>query len=151
MAGVKLDENTETQITMVTVTGQPQGRPQNNNSDNHQSYRNNRSQRQDRRNRQDTGGPPVTECSFCGLIRDKDVPQDCLSMNFNDRHRNISNRPIWSNNCLAWLRLSLEEREKVLQNNELHCKICLRSLKPGFKGSSCNKGNHTINTGYNGM
>ena len=77
--------------------------------------------------------PPVTECSFCGLIRDKDVPQDCLSMNFDDRHQYISNQPIWANNCLACIKLSLEEREKVLHNNELQCKMCLQALKPGSK------------------
>ena len=104
MSGVKLDEKTETQITMVTVTGQPQGRPQNDNSDNHQSYRNNRSQRQDRRNRQNTVGNPVTECGFCNLIKGKDVPQDYLSVNFDERHRNITNQSIWANNCLGLFR-----------------------------------------------
>ena len=93
----------------------------------------------------------MTECGFCNLIKGKDVPQDYLSMNFNDRHRNISNRSIWANNCLPWLKLSIEDREKVLQNNDLHCKVCLRSLRPGSKGSSCSKGNHTMNSGYNGL
>ena len=74
MSGVKVDEKSDTQVTMVTVSGQPQDGSRNNNSDNYHNYRNNRPQRQDRRGRQDTGGPPVTECSFCGLIRDKDVP-----------------------------------------------------------------------------
>ena len=36
MAGIKLDENPETQIAMVTTTEQPQGRSQNNNSENYQ-------------------------------------------------------------------------------------------------------------------
>ena len=135
MSSIKVDEKSDTQVTMVTVSGQPQDGSRNNNSDNYHNYRNNRPQRQDRKGRQDTGGPPVTECSFCGLIRDKDVPQDCLSMNFDYQHRYVSNRPIWANNCLAWLRLSLEEREKLLHNDELRCKMCLRSLKPGSKGS----------------
>ena len=91
MSGVKVDENPDTQVTMVTVSGQPQDGSRNNNSDNYQSYRSNRPQRQDRRSKQDTGGNPVTTCGFCGLIRGKDVPQDYLSMNFNDRHHLISN------------------------------------------------------------
>ena len=74
MSGIKVDEKTETQVTMVTVTGQPQGGSRNNNSDNHQSYRNNRFQKQDRRSKQNMDGNPVTECSFCNLIRGKDVP-----------------------------------------------------------------------------
>ena len=135
MSGVKVDENPDNQVTMVTVSNQPQDGSRNNNSNSYYNHKNNRPQRQERKGRQDTGGPPVTECSFCGLIRDKDVPQECLSMNFNDRHRIISSRPIYPNDCLAWLKLSLEDREKVLHNNELHCKMCLRAPKPGSKGS----------------
>ena len=67
MSGVKIDEKSDTQVTMVTVSGQPQDGSRNNNYDNYSNYRNNRPQRQDRRSRQDTGGPPVTECSFVVL------------------------------------------------------------------------------------
>ena len=60
-------------------------------------------------------------------------------------------KPIFANDCLAWLKLSLDEREKVLHGNELHCKMCLRPLRPGSRGSTCSKGNHTVNNGRNGM
>ena len=151
MSGVKVDDTPDSQVTMVTVSGQPQDGSRGNNSNINQSYRNSRPQRQDRKGRQDTDGPPVTECSFCGLIRDKDVPQECLSMNFKDRHRIVSSKPIYPNDCLAWMNLSLDDREKVLHNNELQCKMCLRALKPGSRGSMCSKGSHTINNGRNGM
>ena len=136
---------------MVTVTGQPQGRSQNNSSDNYQSYRGNRPQRQDRRHRQNTDGNPVTECGFCNLIKGKNVSQEYLSMDFNERHRNLSHRSIWANNCLPWLKLSFEDRDKVLQNNDLYCKVGLRSPRPGSNGSSCSKENHSLNNGYNGL
>ena len=72
-------------------------------------------------------------------------------MDFNERHRNITNLSILSNNCLPWLMLSIDDRDKVLQNNELYCKYCLRPLRPGTKGSTCGRGKHIINSGYNGM
>ena len=139
MSGVRVDENTDNQVTMVAVSKQTQDEPRNNSSNSYYNHRNNRPQRQERRGRQDTGGPPVTECSFCGLIRDKNVPQECLSMDFKDRHRIISSKPIFANDCLAWLKLSLDDREKVLHNNELHCKMCLRPLRPGSRGSTAVK------------
>ena len=79
MACIKLDEKPETQIAMVTVTEQPQGRSQNNSSENYQSYRGNRPQRQDRRNRNNTDGKPGTECGFCELIRGKMSRKNALA------------------------------------------------------------------------
>ena len=64
---------------------------------------------------------------------------------------NLSHRSIWPNNCLPWLKLSFEDRDKVLQNNDLYCKVCLRPLRPGSKGSSCGRGNHSRNNGFNGL
>ena len=85
------------------------------------------------------------------LSKAKKVSQEYVTMDFNERHRDITHLAIWSNNCLPWLMLSIDDRDKVLQNNELYCKICLRPLRPGTKGSSCGRGRHIINTGYNGL
>ena len=151
MAGVKVEDNADNKVTMVAVSKQQQNEPRSNKSTNYNNQRYNRPQRQERRERQETNGPPVTECSICGLIRGKNVPQECLSMDFKDRHREITSRPIFPNDCLAWIRLSLDDREKVLHNNKLHCKMCLRPLRPGARGSTCSRGHHTINNGRYGM
>ena len=136
---------------MVTLNEQPQGRTQNNGSESYQGYRGTRSQRQDnRRYKGSTDGSTVTECGFCSLIQGKSVTQEYLSLDFNERHRNLSHRSIWANNCLPWLKLSFEDRDKVLQNNDLYCKVCLRALRPNSRGSSCGRGSHIRNTGFNG-
>ena len=98
-----------------------------------------------------SSGPPVTECGYCELMRNKDVNQEFLRINFNERHKKISDRPIYANECLPWLRLSMEEREKVLENNRLRCKICLRTLKQSSRNSSCGEGRQLFNNGRNGM
>ena len=72
-------------------------------------------------------------------------------MDFDRRHLKVEDRPIFPNTCLPWMMLSLEEREKVLEDNELFCKICLRLLKSGRNSNSCGPGRHTVNTGFNGM
>ena len=72
-------------------------------------------------------------------------------MDFKDRHRVITNKPIFPNDCLAWLELSIDDREKVLEDNELECRRCLRGLRQNVKGNACGKGNHTFNNGKNGM
>ena len=71
-------------------------------------------------------------------------------MDFNERHRKISDQPIYANDCLPWLRLSMDDREKVLENNVLRCKHCLRTLKPTSRGNSCGEGRHIFNNGKNG-
>ena len=93
----------------------------------------------------------MTECGFCNLIQGKEVSQEYVTLDFNERYRNITHLSIWANNCLPWLKLSFDDREKVLQNNELYCKVCLRPLRPGTKGSSCGRGKHIQNTGFNGL
>ena len=90
MSGVKIDDNADNKVTMVAVSKQQQNEPRDNRTNNYNNQRYNRAQRQERRERQETDGPPVTECSFCGFIRDKNVPQEWLSMDFKDRHREIS-------------------------------------------------------------
>ena len=134
LGGIKLDEKPETKVTMVTVNEQQQGRPQNNGAGSNQGNRGNRNPRQESRNRRfksNMDGNPVTECGFCNLIQGKEVSQEYVTMDFNERHRNITHLAIWSNNCLPWLMLSVDDRDKVLQNNKLYCKICLRPLRPG--------------------
>ena len=63
----------------------------------------------------------------------------------------MGDRPIFPNTCLPWMMLNLEEREKVLEDNELFCKLCLRLLRKGRGGNTCGPGRHTVNTGFNGM
>ena len=72
-------------------------------------------------------------------------------MDFNERHQNIGQHAIYPNNCLPWMMLSIDDRTMVLENNELYCKFCLRSLRAGANGSSCGIGRHIKNSGYNGM
>ena len=84
-------------------------------------------------------------------MRNKDVNQELLRMDFNERHKDVSEKPLYANQCLPWLRLSMEEREKVLENNGLRCKICLRSLKQSSRNSTCGDGRHLFNNGKNGM
>ena len=72
-------------------------------------------------------------------------------MDFNERHQNINHLAIFSNNCLPWMMLSIDDRNMVLENNELYCKFCLQPLKAGANGSSCGRGRHIRNSGYNGI
>ena len=145
-----MKDDSTAKVTMVTVSKQ-QNEPKYNRNETYNNQRYLRNQGQQRRERQEPTGPPVTECAYCGLIRNKDVPQGCLAMDFKDRHREIANRPIYPNDCLAWLKLSIDDREKVLEDNGLKCRRCLRGLKPNMRGNACGKGYHIPNTGRNGM
>ena len=76
-SGTRLEEDTTEKVTMVTVAKQQNEFKQNEND----GYRNNRSYRaakenqgQQGRERQEPSGSPVTECAYCELIRNKDVP-----------------------------------------------------------------------------
>ena len=151
MSGVRIDDTTNDKVTMVAVSKQQQNETRDTRTNNYNNQRYNRPQRQERLERRETDGPQTTECTFCSLIRDKDVPQEWLRMDFKDRHRELSSRPIFANDCLAWLLLSLDEREKVLKDNELKCRWCLRTIKPGSRGNVCEKGHHIFNNGRNGM
>ena len=96
-------------------------------------------------------GPPITECDYCELIRNNDVSQEFLSLDFNERHISLSDRSIQAIHCLPWLRLSMKEREKVLENNRFRCKVCLRTLEHPSKNRSCGDGGHMFNNGNNEM
>ena len=138
---------------MVTVREPQKDVAQQNNTGDTQK-RGGRRQRQDSRNggNRNTGHRnPVTECGLCNLIQGKEVPQEHISKDFHERHQEVGDRPIFPNTCLPWMMLTIEEREKVLENNELFCKLCLRNLKRGRGGNTCGPGRHTVNTGYNGM
>ena len=45
----------------------------------------------------------------------------------------------------------MDDREKVLENNGLRCKNCLRTLKQTSRSNSCGEGRHIFNNGRNGM
>ena len=118
---------------------------------NNRSYKAPRENQGQRRGRQEPSGPPVSECGFCELIRNKDVSQELLKMEFKERHQGSSSTRLYPNQCLPWLRLSMEDREKVLENNGLKCKVCLRHLgNSGNRSSTCKNG-HIENSGRNGM
>ena len=110
---------------MVTVRDSQQERnQQSNNTDNQK--RGGKHQRQDtrsRNNRNNGSRSQVTECGFCNIIQGKEVSQDYISMDFDQRHQKVGDRTIFPNTCLPWMKLSLEEREKVLEDNELFCKL----------------------------
>ena len=96
-------------------------------------------------------GLPMTECDYCQIIRDNDVSQEFLSLDFNERHISLSDRSIQAIHCLPWLRLSMKEREKVLENNRFRCKVCLRTLEYLSKNRSCGDGRHMFDNGNNEM
>ena len=141
---------------MVTINGPQQNANYQNNNMNNQG-RGNRQQRQDTRNRNDrnttqrNNSNPVTECGFCHIIQGKNVPQKYISMGFNERHQIINERSIFPNNCLSWMMLSIDERNRVLADNDLYCKFCLRYLRAGHTSNTCGMGKHSPNTGFNGM
>merc|ERR1712102_5881 len=74
-----------------------------------------------------------------------------MSMRFDERHQRVNDRSIFPNNCLSWMTLSMEERDRVLADNDLYCKFCLRYLRAGHTSNSCGTGKHSPNTGFNGM
>ena len=102
------------------------------------------------RNRNGTNGNPVTKCGFCNLIKGRDVSQDYVRMDFNERHQRVDQNAIYPNHCIPWMMLSIDDRIMILENNELYCKYCLRLLRAGTNGNSCGVGKHVRNTGYNG-
>ena len=91
-----MEEDTSEKVTMVTVAKQQNEFKQNKND----GYRNNRSYRATKENqgqrgrgRHEPSGSSVTECAYCELIRNKDVPQELLRIDFNERHRTVSDIP----------------------------------------------------------
>ena len=84
MSGVRIDDTTDNKVTMVAVSKQQQNEPGNTRANNYNNQRYSKPQRQERRGRRETDEPQTTECTYCGLIRDKDVPQECLMMDFKD-------------------------------------------------------------------
>merc|ERR1712131_564725 len=135
---------------MMTVNNQ-------NNNSNYKSERNNynkngsqRSNQGQRRGGQESSRNTVTECAFCELIRNKDVTQVYLKRGFKERHMKTSNNFYHPNQCLAWLRLSMDDREKVLTNNTIKCRICLRHFRVGENRNDVCKRSHIENTFNNG-
>ena len=143
--GTKLDEKSETTVAMVTVDEQYNGKPQYSGRGHIQGNKSNRNHKKERRNgrsQNNADGNPVTECGLCNLIKEKDVPQDYVRMDFNERHYKVGQNAIWPNQCIPWMMLSIEERIMILENKEVYCKYCLRLLKIGTTGNSCGKGKH---------
>ena len=149
-----MEEDITDKVTMVTVNKQNRNNAGDSYRNNeYRSNRNNRSQRDEQEQRRGRQEPPrytVTDCAFCELIRNKDVRQELLKLGFKERHQEPTAKFIYPNQCLPWLRLSMEERETVLENNNLKCKICLRHLKNSDNRGGICKSGHIESTGKNG-
>ena len=149
-----MEDDIADKVTMVTFNKQTSNNTGSSNRNNEYNYgRNNRSQRDDqeqRRGRQETSRTPLTECAYCELIRNKDVSQEYLKLSFKERHQYVTSRYMHPNLCLAWLRLSMDDRETVLENNTIKCKICLRHFGVGENRGDVCKRRHIENTDRNG-
>merc|ERR1712198_670524 len=153
-SGTNMEGDVTDKVTMVTLNKQASNNTGNSNRNNDYNYgrnsrsRNNKQER--RRERQDSSRTPLTECAFCELIRNKAVSQKYLDLSFKDRHQFTQGRYIYPNQCLAWLRLSMEEREIALDKNTIKCRICLRHFRIDENRGDICKGRHIENTGKNG-
>ena len=127
LLGTSQNEKSDTKVTMVTIKEPQQERAQQSSTGDTQR-RGGRQQKQDNRNGRNKNNAdrnPVTECGLCSLIQGKEVPQDYISMDFNERHQEVGDRPVFPNTCLPWMMLSMDHREKVLEDNHIFCKMCL--------------------------
>ena len=130
LAGTSQHESSASKVTMVTINDPQQDTSQQSSNTNNQG-KGGRQQRQDSKNRNDKNYAQkyirnqVTDCGFCHIIQGKDVPQKYISMKFDVKHQKVGDRPIFPNTCLSWMMLNIDEREKVLEDNELYCKYCL--------------------------
>ena len=152
-SGTNMEGDATDKVTMVTIDKQASNGRENSYRNNNYNYgRNNRSQnnKQERRG-ENFSRTPLTECPFCELIRNKAISQKYLDLKFEDRHSQTTGSFMHANQCLAWLRLSMEEREIALENNTIKCRICLKHFKISEnRGDTC-KVRHIQNTGNNGL
>ena len=138
---------------MITVDDQSSGRTQNHDKGSQQAnknYKNRQQERRNGRNQNQSDGRSVTECGFCNLIKEKDVPQDYVQMNFDERHSVTGDKALWPNQCLPWMMLSIDERIRVIADSKIYCKYCLRLLTIGATSNTCGKGKHIAGNGRNG-
>ena len=82
--------------------------------------------RQQERNEDQYNGQPITSCGLCSLIKENEVSQEYVNRGFKDMHWNVTDRGIYANQCLPWLKLSMDDRIKVIQKSNVFCRICLR-------------------------
>ena len=153
-SGTNMEDDITDKVTMVTFnkqTSNSTGNSKRNNNYNHGRYNKSRDDEQEqRRRRQETPRTPLTECSFCELIRNKDVSQKYLDLDFKERHQYVHGRYMHPNQCLAWLRLSMEDREMTLERNTIKCRICLRHFGVAENRGDVCKGRHVENNDRNG-
>ena len=143
-----MEEDIEDKVTMMTVNNQNSNSTESNYRSNRYNYNKNSSQRSNREQRrggQESSRNTITECAFCELIRNKDVTQVYLKRGFKERHMETYNNFYHPNQCLAWLRLSMDDREKVLTNNTIRCRICLRHFRDGENKNDVCKKDHVVN------
>ena len=153
-SGTNMEGDDTDKITMVTFNKQASNNTGNSNRNNDYNYgRNSRprdNKQERRRERQDSPKIPLTECTFCELIRNKAISQKYLDLSFEERHQQTQGKYIYPNQCLAWLRLSMEEREIALDKNTIKCRICLRHFKLDENRGDVCKRKHIENTESNG-
>ena len=145
--GIKLEEKAETAVTMITTVTNSENRGQHPDKESQRGNKGNRKYQQDGRyggNRNQPTGRTITECGFCNLIKEKDVPQEYVRKEFGEIHRGIPDKPIRPNQCLPWIMLSIEDRTKVLKDSKVFCKFCLRFQGIGATSSSCRLEKHKL-------
>ena len=98
--GIKLEEKAETAVTMITTVTNNEKRGKNPERESQRGNKGNRKYQQDGRyggNRNQPAGRTITECRFCNLIKEKDVPQESVRKEFGEIHRGIPDRPVRPN------------------------------------------------------
>ena len=120
LQGAKLEEKTETPVTMITTDSKQSGNTQTSNKTNNQGNKGNSKLRQDEwsnrlygRNQGQNNSQTIQACGFCNLIKENGVTQDYVHRNFKEMHWNVSDRSIWSNQSLPWLMLDVDDRIKI--------------------------------------
>ena len=72
------------------------------------------------------------------------MPEECRNKDFADLHYQPNNMNPFSNRCLPFMTISMDDRIKKLEQSNVACPICLRRLgnKTGGVGQTCGVGQH---------
>ena len=129
LQGTRLEDKVETHVAMATSVERRIDVSQRNNRSNGQNNRGNDSRRQNGWNnrQQQQGSAPqsqyynpdssqlVTSCTLCSLIKESDVSQEYVNRNFADIHYSVTDRNPYPNQCLPFMMLCTDDRNKVIQ------------------------------------
>ena len=149
--GVKAEETNRSEITLVANTNDSQMQQQqgrwSNKQPNYQSTRKDSSGQKPPRSQYNGNSQTSGQqnfCGFCNLIKEKRSPK-LTNLSFEETHYNIKpGKAPFATNCLRWLLLSIDERNDILRNTSLFCKICLKLLgmNTAKSGTTCKEGTH---------